>query len=73
MADEKRKHDTWHKILYKDQGVPDYYVDDSFLDELKKNCNLFSFIQPIKDKKYLFSNRAIGLLNIFSKNICLEV
>ncbi|XP_052788271.1 phosphatidylinositol N-acetylglucosaminyltransferase subunit C-like [Mya arenaria] len=27
----------WKKILYEDQGVPDHYVDESFLDELKKN------------------------------------
>ena len=30
----------WRKILYKDQGFPDHHVDDSFLDELKKNCEL---------------------------------
>ena len=30
----------WRKILYEDQGVPDNYVDRSFLDELKKNCKL---------------------------------
>ncbi|XP_054769873.2 phosphatidylinositol N-acetylglucosaminyltransferase subunit C-like [Lytechinus pictus] len=29
----------WAKILYKEQGVPDNYVDDSFLDELKKNLH----------------------------------
>jgi len=23
--------------LYEDQGVPDNYVDESFLDEMKKN------------------------------------
>ena len=27
----------WRKILYEDQGVPDNYVDESFLDEMKKN------------------------------------
>ena len=27
----------WRKILFEDQGVPDNYVDRSFLDELKKN------------------------------------
>ncbi|XP_076436257.1 phosphatidylinositol N-acetylglucosaminyltransferase subunit C-like [Babylonia areolata] len=27
----------WRKILYENQGVPDNYVDESFLDELKKN------------------------------------
>ena len=28
----------WRKILYEDQNVPDNYVDESFLLELKKNC-----------------------------------
>jgi len=28
----------WRKILYEDQGVPDNYVDESFLDEMRKNC-----------------------------------
>ena len=27
----------WKKILYEDQGVPDNFVDDTFLEELKKN------------------------------------
>ncbi|CAH3114118.1 unnamed protein product [Porites lobata] len=29
----------WRKVLYEDQGVPDNYVDESFLDEMKKNLN----------------------------------
>ncbi|XP_060593684.1 phosphatidylinositol N-acetylglucosaminyltransferase subunit C-like [Ruditapes philippinarum] len=29
----------WKKILYEDQGFPDHYVDDTFLDELKKNLH----------------------------------
>ncbi|KAK2176341.1 hypothetical protein NP493_668g01054 [Ridgeia piscesae] len=29
----------WKKILYEDQGVPDNFVDDTFLEELKKNLN----------------------------------
>ena len=33
---KKTKH--WRKVLYEDQGVPDNYVDESFLDEMKKNC-----------------------------------
>ena len=33
-----RKEGKWRKILYEDQGVPDNYVDESFLDEMKKNC-----------------------------------
>ena len=32
---EKKK---WRKILYEDQGVPDNYVDETFLQELRKNC-----------------------------------
>ena len=32
----------WRKILYEDQGVPDNYVDGSFLDELKKNCEPYT-------------------------------
>lgn len=28
----------WKKVLYEDQGVPDNYVDGSFLEEMKKNC-----------------------------------
>jgi len=33
----------WRKILYEDQGVPDNYVDESFLDEMKKNCACDSY------------------------------
>lgn len=33
MAGSKK----WRKCLYEDQGVPDNYVDSSFLDEMKKN------------------------------------
>ena len=29
----------WKKILYEEQDYPDNYVDESFLDELKKNGN----------------------------------
>lgn len=36
----------WRKVLYEDQGVPDNYVDESFLDEMKKNRKFFfSFAQ----------------------------
>ena len=31
----------WRKVLYVDQGVPDNYVDESFLDEMKKNRKSF--------------------------------
>ena len=30
----------WNKILYEEQNVPDNYVDDTFLEEMKKNCKL---------------------------------
>ena len=32
------KPNKWRKVLYEDQGVPDNYVDETFLDEMKKNC-----------------------------------
>ena len=34
----------WRKVLYEDQGVPDNYVDESFLDEMKKNRKCSSFL-----------------------------
>jgi phosphatidylinositol glycan class C protein len=37
------KKTKWRKILYEQQNVPDNYVDDSFLDEMKKNCNFLSY------------------------------
>ncbi|GAB1598170.1 phosphatidylinositol N-acetylglucosaminyltransferase subunit C-like [Argonauta hians] len=33
----------WQKILYEDQGVSDNYVDETFLDELKKNLYFRSY------------------------------
>ncbi|CAI9716318.1 phosphatidylinositol N-acetylglucosaminyltransferase subunit C-like [Octopus vulgaris] len=33
----------WQKILYEDQGVSDNYVDETFLDELKKNLYIRSY------------------------------
>lgn len=38
----KRKK-PWRKVLYEDQGVPDNYVDKSFLEEMKKNCELTKY------------------------------
>ena len=38
----------WQKVLYMDQGVPDNYVDESFLDEMKKNGKLFCIILYIR-------------------------
>ena len=35
---KKKRTKVWRKVLYEDQGVPDNYVDESFLDEMKKNC-----------------------------------
>ena len=35
-----RKRTKWNKILYEEQNVPDNYVDDTFLEEMKKNCKL---------------------------------
>jgi len=40
MAARKR----WRKILYEDQGVPDNYVDSTFLEELKKNRVYIPFL-----------------------------
>ncbi|XP_068688734.1 phosphatidylinositol N-acetylglucosaminyltransferase subunit C-like [Montipora foliosa] len=36
---KKKRTKVWRKVLYEDQGVPDNYVDESFLDEMKKNLN----------------------------------
>ena len=36
----KRKKTKWNKILYEEQNVPDNYVDDTFLEEMKKNRKL---------------------------------
>ncbi|XP_015749922.1 PREDICTED: phosphatidylinositol N-acetylglucosaminyltransferase subunit C-like isoform X2 [Acropora digitifera] len=37
LPDEIKRRTVWRKVLYKDQGVPDNYVDESFLDEMRKN------------------------------------
>ncbi|KAL3199658.1 hypothetical protein MRX96_001412 [Rhipicephalus microplus] len=34
---------SWKKVLYDDQSVPDNYVDQSFLGQLRKNVNLVHF------------------------------
>ncbi|XP_069119383.1 phosphatidylinositol N-acetylglucosaminyltransferase subunit C-like [Argopecten irradians] len=41
----------WKKILYEDQGVPDNYVDSSFLDEMKKNLytRTYSYWSVVKN------------------------
>ncbi|XP_013382168.1 phosphatidylinositol N-acetylglucosaminyltransferase subunit C [Lingula anatina] len=33
----------WKKVLYEDQGVPDNYVDESFLDEMQKNVHIRTY------------------------------
>ena len=38
LPDEIKRRTVWRKVLYEDQGVPDNYVDESFLDEMRKNC-----------------------------------
>lgn len=35
--EKKMTRSKWQKILYEDQGVSDNYVDETFLDELRKN------------------------------------
>lgn len=34
---QMKRRKPWKKVLYEDQGVPDNYVDKSFLDEMRKN------------------------------------
>ena len=54
----------WRKILYEHQGVPDHYVDETFLDELKKNCKLnLSFVikrQKVIKKKRKKQRKCLG-------------
>ncbi|XP_022107077.1 phosphatidylinositol N-acetylglucosaminyltransferase subunit C-like [Acanthaster planci] len=38
---ERMSPNKWQKVLYKDQGVPDNYVDESFLRELKNKVTLY--------------------------------
>ena len=47
MADGSSR-TKWNKILYEEQNVPDNYVDDTFLEEMKKNCKVnFSMKQVL--------------------------
>ena len=45
VSSDKMKQRKWRKILYEDQGFPDNYTDESFLEEMKKNCKsaMFSY------------------------------
>lgn len=38
-----RSRQLWRKVLYEDQGVPDNYVDSSFLREMQKNLFVRSY------------------------------
>lgn len=40
-CDRSRK--KWQKVLYKNQGVSDNYVDESFLEEMKKNLHIRTY------------------------------
>lgn len=40
----------WQKVLYKDQNVADNYVDETFLEELRKNGNFFWAIKHDQSK-----------------------
>ncbi|XP_054724061.1 phosphatidylinositol N-acetylglucosaminyltransferase subunit C-like [Uloborus diversus] len=51
----------WQKILYDKQGVPDNYVDPTFLSDLKKNVNL---------RKYSMSEAVIGVLPVTHEICC---
>lgn len=42
-----RREIKWRKILYEHQNVPDNYVDESFLEEMKKNCKQISKLFPV--------------------------
>ena len=41
LSTQMKWKNPWKKVLYEDQGVPDNYVDKSFLEEMKKNCEYF--------------------------------
>lgn len=50
-----RREIKWRKILYEHQNVPDNYVDESFLEEMKKNCKHIPTFSTIN------SNFSIGI------------
>ncbi|XP_071802153.1 phosphatidylinositol N-acetylglucosaminyltransferase subunit C-like isoform X1 [Asterias amurensis] len=39
----------WQKVLYKDQGVPDNYVDESFLGELKRKETTYELWHVVRE------------------------
>lgn len=49
-----RREIKWRKILYEHQNVPDNYVDESFLEEMKKNCKQIFDIFHYQSEFYLW-------------------
>lgn len=69
--DEKmaaRREIKWRKILYEHQNVPDNYVDESFLEEMKKNCKQIAKLLPVNPNFsfdiYLITYLFIDVTNI---------
>ena len=56
---------TWKKILYKDQGVPDNYTDDSFLNSMRKNVSTktYNFKEVIYESGVV--SQQISIISIF--------
>ena len=55
----------WRKILYEDQGVPDNYTDDTFLDSMKQNVNtkIYNFREVIFESGVV--SQQISIIFIF--------
>jgi hypothetical protein len=48
----------WRKVLYEDSGKPDNYIDDTFLDDLKKNCEWIFSPWAIKESLIMLFNES---------------